>query len=80
VNHVDAQEAQQAPGVVLGEFLFEFTLAAVLFDLEASHSFIAISFVEKHAIPTAHLEIPLVTRTQGQNFYAISNAPKLGFF
>jgi hypothetical protein len=32
VNHVDTQEAQQAPGVVLGEFLVEFTPAAVLFD------------------------------------------------
>jgi hypothetical protein len=31
VNHVDAQEAQQAPGVVLGEFLVEFTPATVLF-------------------------------------------------
>jgi hypothetical protein len=27
VNHVDAEEAQQAPGVVLGEFLVEFTPA-----------------------------------------------------
>jgi hypothetical protein len=36
VNHVDAQEAQQAPGVVLGEFLVEFTPGAVLFDSGAS--------------------------------------------
>jgi hypothetical protein len=63
VNHIDAQEAQQAPGVVLGEFLVEFTPAIVLFDSGASHSFIATSFVEKHGIPTTHLEIPLVTRT-----------------
>jgi hypothetical protein len=67
VNHVDAQEAQQAPGVVLGEFLVEFTLAAVLFDSRASHSFIATGFVEKHGIPTASLEIPLVTRTPGSD-------------
>jgi hypothetical protein len=67
VNHVDAQEAQQAPGVVLSEFLVEFTPAAVLFDSKASHSFIATSFVEKHGIPTAHLEIPLVTRTPGSD-------------
>jgi hypothetical protein len=65
VNHVDAQEAQQALGVVLGEFLVEFTPAAVLFDSGASHSFIATSFVENHGIPTASLEIPLVTRTPG---------------
>jgi hypothetical protein len=65
VNHVNAQEAQQAPGVVLGEFLVEFTPAAVLFDSGASHSFIATGFVEKHGIPTVYLEIPLVTRTPG---------------
>jgi hypothetical protein len=65
VNHVDAQEAQQAQGVVLGEFLVEFTPITVLFDSGASHSFIATGFVEKHGIPTAYLEIPLVTRTLG---------------
>jgi hypothetical protein len=67
VNHVDAQEAQQALGVVLGEFLIEFSPATVLFDSGASHSFIATSFVEKHGIPSTHLEIPLVTRTLGSD-------------
>jgi hypothetical protein len=67
VNHVDAQEAQQVPVVVLGEFLVEFTPAIVLFDSGASHSFITTSFVEKHGIPTASLEIPLVTRTPGSD-------------
>jgi hypothetical protein len=67
VNHIDAQEAQQAPGVVLGEFLVEFTPATVLFDSGASHSFIATSFVEKHGIPSTPLEIPLVTRTPGSD-------------
>jgi hypothetical protein len=67
VNHVDAQEAQQAPGVVLGEFLVEFTPATVPFDSGASHSFIATNFVEKHGIPSTHLEIPLVTRTPGSD-------------
>jgi hypothetical protein len=67
VNHVDVQEAQQAPGVVLGEFLVEFTPAIVLFDSGASHSFIATSFVEKHGIPSTHLEIPLVTQTPGSD-------------
>jgi hypothetical protein len=67
VNHVDAQEAQQAPGVVLGEFLVEFTPATVLFDLGASHSFIAAKFVEKHGIPSTPLAVPLVTRTPGSD-------------
>jgi hypothetical protein len=52
---------------VLGEFIIEFTPAAVLFDSGASHSFIATGFVEKHGIPTASLEIPLVTRTPGSD-------------
>jgi hypothetical protein len=63
VNHVDAKETQQAPGVVIGEFLVEFTPVAVCFDSRASHSFIATSFVEKHGIPTTPLEVPLVTQT-----------------
>jgi hypothetical protein len=67
VNHIDAQEAQQAPGVVLGEFLVEFTPATVLFYSGASHSFIATSFVEKHVIPTTPLEVPLVNRTLGSD-------------
>jgi hypothetical protein len=67
VNHVDAQEAQQAPGVVLGEFLVEFAPATVLFDSRASHSFIATSFVEKHGIPSTPLKFPLVTRTPGSD-------------
>jgi hypothetical protein len=67
VNHVDAQEAQQSLGVVLGEFLVEFTPAVVLFDSGASHSFIATGFMEKHGIPTAHLEILLVTQTPGSD-------------
>ena len=67
LNHIDAQEAQQAPGVVLGEFLVEFTPATVLFDSGASHSFIATSFVEKNGIPSTPLETRLVTQTLGSD-------------
>ena len=63
VNHIDAQEAQGAQGVVLGEYLVSSTLATVLFDSGASHSFISSSFVEKHKIPTILLKTPLLTRT-----------------
>jgi hypothetical protein len=50
VNHINAQEAQEAQGVVLGEFLVSLVLATILFDSGASHSFISSSFVEKHSI------------------------------
>jgi hypothetical protein len=63
VNHINAQEAQEAQGVVLGEFLVSLVLATILFDSGASHSFISSSFVENHSIPTVLLKAPLLTRT-----------------
>ena len=65
VNHINAQEAQGAQGVVLGEFLVSSTLVTVLFDYGAPHSFISSSFVDKHKIPTVLLKIPLLTRMPG---------------
>jgi hypothetical protein len=65
VNHINAQEDQEAQGVVLGEFLVSSVLATILFDSGASHSFISSSFVEKHNIPTVLLKAPLLTRTPG---------------
>jgi hypothetical protein len=65
INHINAQEAQDAQGVVLGEFLVSSVLATILFDSGASHSFVSSSFVEKHNIPTELLKTPLLTRTPG---------------
>jgi hypothetical protein len=65
VNHLDAQEAQGAQGVVLGEYLVNSALATVLFDSGASHSFISSNFVEQHRILTVLLKTPLLTRTPG---------------
>jgi hypothetical protein len=41
VNHVYVEEPEDAPGVVLGEFLVKSFLANVHFDSGASHSFIS---------------------------------------
>ena len=46
VNHINAQEAQGAQGVVLGEYLVSSALTTVLLDFGASRSFIYSSFVE----------------------------------
>jgi hypothetical protein len=51
VNHVITEEAQQAQDIVLGMFLTSSHPAIVLFDSEASHSFISSSFVVKHQLP-----------------------------
>jgi hypothetical protein len=37
VNHINAKEAQDAQGIVLGEFLVSSVLAIILFDSGASH-------------------------------------------
>jgi hypothetical protein len=37
INHINTQEAQDAQGVVLGEFLVSSVLATILFDSGASH-------------------------------------------
>ena len=58
VNHIDAQEVQEALDVVLGEFLVDSVSVTVLFDSGASHSFIASRFVAKYKIPTVLLKTP----------------------
>ena len=63
INHINAQEAQGAQGVVLGEYLVSSALTTVLFDSGTSHSLISSSFVEKHKIPTVLLKTPLIIRT-----------------
>jgi hypothetical protein len=47
LNHVSAEEAVEAPDIVLGTFLVNSTPARVLFDSGASHSFMTENFVTK---------------------------------
>jgi hypothetical protein len=65
VNHVYAEEAEDASGVVLGEFLVQSFLVTILFDSGASHSFISSHFIETHDIPTVTLKRPLITKSSG---------------
>jgi hypothetical protein len=56
VNHMTNDEAQQAQDVVLVIFLASSHPATILFDFEASHSFISSSFVTKHSLPIATMK------------------------
>jgi hypothetical protein len=62
VNHVYAEQVEETPDVVLGEFLVQSFLATVLFDSRSSHSFISSYFVESHDIPTTTVKNPLLTK------------------
>jgi hypothetical protein len=60
VNHVALEEAQEAPDVVIGTFFVIDTSAVVLFDSEASHSFMSAAYVEKHNLPIALLKCQMI--------------------
>jgi hypothetical protein len=62
---------------VLGEYLVNSTLATILFDSGASHSFISSSFVERHKVPTVLLRTPLLTRTPGGNINCQLGCPRV---
>ena len=60
VNHVNAEEVQATLDVVYSEFLVNSTLATVLFDSSASHSFISACFVFRNCLRTVLLPTPLL--------------------
>jgi hypothetical protein len=60
VNHVTAEQAQDATDVVLGTFSVNSVPATVLFDSGASHSFITEQFVVKHDIPMSSMKTHLL--------------------
>jgi hypothetical protein len=65
VNHIVVEEAQEAPDVVIGTFFINDTSAVVLFDSEASPSFISTAYVEKHNLPIALLRCQMIVSSPG---------------
>jgi predicted aspartyl protease len=57
---VTAEQAQDAPGFVLGTFSINSVPATILFDFGASHSFITEQFVAKHDIPMSSMKTHLL--------------------
>jgi hypothetical protein len=57
---VTAEQAQDAPGIVLDTFPVNFVPVTVLFDSGASHSFITEQFVAKHNIPMSYMKTHLL--------------------
>ena len=61
LNHISVEEAQEAPDVVVGEFLVHSHLATILFDSGATYSFVSSAFASTHSLPTSLLAIPTLT-------------------
>jgi hypothetical protein len=62
---VVVEEAQDAPDVVIGMFLVNNTSVVVLFDSEASHSFISAAYVGKHNLPLTLLRYQMIVSSPG---------------
>jgi hypothetical protein len=65
VNHITSDEAQQAPDIVLGMFLASSHPATILFNSEASHSFVSSSFIVKHSLPIATMKHTILVSSSG---------------
>ena len=65
VNHVDVEDAQDEPTIVMGTLLVNSVPASVLFDSGASHSFISEKFAFMHGITYEEMRSPLVVSTPG---------------
>jgi hypothetical protein len=65
VNHVEVEDAQAAPDVIIGMILVNDNNAIVLFDPGASHSFVAASFVQKYNLPLSMLKNRMIVSSPG---------------
>jgi hypothetical protein len=74
---VAVEEAQEAPDVVIGMFLVNYTSAVVLFDSGVSHSFISAAYVGKHNLPLALLRCQMIVNSPGGDIPVRQLCPKL---
>jgi hypothetical protein len=58
-------------------FLINDTSVIVLFDFEASHSFISTAYVEKHNLPLALLKCQMIVSSLGGDMPAWQVCPKV---
>ena len=64
------ETALAEPEVMLGTFDVNSTLATILFDSGASHSFISQAFVRNHSIPLCAMQNPMLVNSPGGSMQA----------
>ncbi|XP_071677270.1 uncharacterized protein [Lolium perenne] len=65
LNHVNAEQAQEAPDIVLGTFPVNSIPATVLFDSGASHSFVTKPFARKSGLRPTIMQRPMLVQIPG---------------
>jgi hypothetical protein len=77
VNHVAVEDAQAAPDVIIDMILVNDNGAIILFDSGASHSFVAVNFVQKHNLPFSLLKNRMIVSSPGGDMHARHVCPKV---
>jgi hypothetical protein len=77
VNYVAVEDAQATPDVIIGMILIIDNNAIVLFNFGASHSFVAVNFVQKHNIPLSMLKNRMIVSSPGGDMHARHVCPKV---
>jgi hypothetical protein len=77
VNHVAVADAQATPIIIIGMILVNDNNTIVLFDYEASHSFVAANFVQKHNQPLSMLKNRMIVSSPGGHMSARHVSPKV---
>jgi hypothetical protein len=77
VNHVAVEDAQAATDVIIDMIIVNDNNAIVLFDSEASHSFVAANFVQKHNMPLSMLRNRMIVNSPGGDMNARHVSPKV---
>ncbi|XP_071683402.1 uncharacterized protein [Lolium perenne] len=67
LNHVNAEQAQEAPDIVLGTFPVNSIPATVLFDSGASHSFVTKPFARKSGLRPTIMQRPMLVQIPGSS-------------
>jgi hypothetical protein len=77
VNHTTVEDAQVALDVIIGMIIVNDNNAIVLFDFEASHSFIAANFVQKHNLSLSMLKNQMIVSSPRGDRHARHVCPKV---
>jgi hypothetical protein len=77
VNHLEAKAIHDAQDMVVGMFLVVSHPAKVLFDTDATHSFVSTSWVEAHNIPVESMFPPLRVNSVRGKFQSDKMCPNL---
>jgi hypothetical protein len=77
INHVEIEDAQEAPDVVLSTLLANSNTTIILFDSGALHSFISAKYVAKYNLPVSLLKYRMVVSSPGGDMPAGQVCPRV---